>query len=124
MTNHPQVFIAKHNITCDAEIAELIEALNDYGFKTAYSCQGEANSRAYIMFAPDTFFNIDSVLGIFVDIPNTICEVTKWVEPNRYTLTVRQNRTHFDEYADRKKWIKEFIKHIKQYDMHKKNSQF
>lgn len=105
----------KYNITCDAEIADLIEALNDKGFKTAYSCQGEANGRAYVMFEPDHFYKIDSLLGMFVDIPNTICEISKWVTKDIYCLVIRQNRTHFDESADRRMWIEAVIEHISQF---------
>lgn len=114
MTKHPQVTIKKYNITCDAEIAELIEVLNDYGFKTAYSCQGEKNGRAYVMFEPDRLDNIiEEILPVFVEVPNTICEITKWIEPGKFALVVRQNRAHFDTYADLSAWTSVFIKKIK-----------
>lgn len=120
MPNHPQVDIKKYSITCDAEIAELIEVLNDYGFETIYSCQGEKNGRAYIMFKPDSLDNIEKMLPIFLEVPNIICEITKWIEPGKFALVVRQNRAHFDAYADLSAWTSVFIKTLKSL----KNSQF
>ena len=113
MAKHPQTFIKKYNITCDAEIAELIEVLNDYGFETVYSCQGEKNGRAYIMFKPDSLDIIEKMLPIFLEVPNAICEITKWVESGKFALVVRQNRAHFDAYADLSAWTSVFIKTLK-----------
>lgn len=86
---HEQVTITlpQWQISVDREIADLIEALNDMGFKTLYSCQGSASTPAYIKFHRSC--NLDAALDFmqvfYADAEFSVKEV------NRDGQTIRFN---------------------------------